>query len=428
MDSFIVRGGKPLFGTVRINGAKNSALKIAAASLLAEGRTVMRNVPDIEDVRVMAGVLEHLGATVVRDGDAYYVDVPAEVGLSTPEDLARRLRASIAVLGPLLAREGRVRLAMPGGCNLGNRGIDMHLSGLTQMGAEIEYGPDYVEAQAAKLRGANIELPFASVGATENLLMAAVTASGTTRISNAAREPEIGDLAEFLLGMGAEISGVGSSQLVIRGVPTLYPTEHEVLPDRIEAGTFAVAAAVTEGEVTLEHVVPAHLRLVLDKLTAIGADVQEENGTLLVRGTASRQAVDVVTLPYPGFPTDLQPQFLLLLSQSAGTSMLTENVYDGRFSVIPELNRLGADIGVEGHHAIVRGARRLQGARVESPDLRAGAALVLAGLVAEGETVVGGAQHVDRGYADFAGRLRALGADVDRASRSEDAGVAAGVA
>lgn len=427
MSAFLVRGGRPLVGTVRVSGAKNSALKIASAALLAQGRTVIRNVPDIEDMRVMASVLEHLGVTVSRNADTYSLDVPAEVGLSTPEDLARRLRASIVVLGPLLARGGKVHLAMPGGCNLGNRGIDMHLSGLTQMGAEISYGPDFVEARARRLRGADIELPFASVGATENLLMAAVTAEGTTTIANAAREPEIGDLVAFLSAMGADIRGAGTSELVVRGVPALHPAEHEVLPDRIEAGTFAVAAAVTEGEVTLEGVVPGHLRLAIDKLAAVGAQIEEAEGRLIVRGGPTRRAVDVVTLPYPGFPTDLQPQFLVLLSQAAGTSMLTENVYDGRFSIISELNRMGADIGLEGHHAIVRGARRLRGAEVSAPDLRAGAALVIAGLVAEGETVVRGLRHVDRGYADFAGKLRSLGADVERRA-TDEAGVAAGAA
>ena len=427
MDAFIVRGGRPLAGTVRVSGAKNSALKLAAAALLAEGRTVLRNVPDIRDMQVMAAVLEHLGVDVAREGDVYTLDVPAEIGLATPEHLARRLRASIVVLGPLLARGGRVHLAMPGGCDLGNRGIDMHLSGLTQMGAEISYGPDFVEARADPLRGARIELPFASVGATENLLMAAVTASGTTRIVNAAREPEIADLAAFLSSMGADIEGSGTSELVVHGVEGLAPAEHEVVPDRIEAGTYAVAAAVTEGTVTIEGIVPGHLRLVLDKLAAVGADIEERDRALVVRGQPDRQAVDVVTLPYPGLPTDLQPLFLVLLSQAAGTSMLTENVYDGRFSIVAELNRLGADITLEGHHAVVRGARRLQGAAVSSPDLRAGAALVVAGLVADGETVVHGAHHVDRGYADFAGRLQALGGDIRRVA-GEDAGLAAGAA
>lgn len=427
MDAFIVRGGRPLSGTVRISGAKNSALKLAAAALLAEGRTVLRNVPDIGDMQVMTAVLEHLGVAVVRDGDRYVLDVPGEVGDSTPADLARRLRASIVVLGPLLARQGRVRLAMPGGCNLGERGIDMHLAGLARMGAEITYGPDFVEARAAPLRGADIELPFASVGATENLLMAAVTARGTTRIANAAREPEIADLAAFLNSMGAEVSGIGSTELVVRGVDALHPAERAVLPDRIEAGTYAVAAAVTGGDVTIQDVVPDHLRLALEKLAAVGAEIEEGDGTLVVRGSSPRRAVDVVTLPYPGFPTDLQPLFLVLLSQAAGTSMLTENVYEGRFSIIAELNRLGADIALEGHHAIVRGARRLRGATVESPDLRAGAALVIAGLVAEGETVVRGGRHVDRGYTDLGGRLRALGADVERTT-GEDAGLAVGAA
>lgn len=427
MDAFIVRGGRPLTGTVRVSGAKNSALKLAAAALMAEGRTVLRNVPDIGDMHVMVAVLEHLGVRVTRDGDAYVLDVPGEIGLSTPEHLARRLRASIVVLGPLLARGGRVRLAMPGGCDLGKRGIDMHLAGLTRMGADISYGPDFVEARAARLRGADIELPFASVGATENLLMAAVTAAGTTRIGNAAREPEIADLAAFLTSMGAQVRGAGTSELVISGVASLQPAEHEVLPDRIEAGTYAVAAAVTEGEVVIEGVIPDHLRLPLDKLSAIGADVAEHHHGLVVRGRSSRRAVDVVTLPYPGLPTDLQPLFLVLLSQAAGTSMLTENVYDGRFSIINELNRLGADITLEGHHAIVRGARRLRGDTVSAPDLRAGAALVIAGLVADGETVVRGAGHVDRGYTAFADRLRALGGDVERVA-GDDTGLTAGAA
>jgi len=427
MEAFIVRGGRALRGAVRVSGAKNSALKVAAAALLAEGRTVIRNVPDIADMHVMTSVLEHLGVTVTVGAGAYALDVPGELGRSTPENLARRLRASIVVLGPLLAREGRVRLAMPGGCNLGNRGIDMHLSGLTQMGAEIAYGPDYVEARADRLRGAHIELPFASVGATENLLMAAVTAAGTTSITNAAREPEIFDLVAFLSGMGADIEGAGTAELVVRGVDRLSPCEHEVLPDRIEAGTYAVAAAVTQGEVTLEGVEPGHLRLPLDKLSAIGAEVEERERTLVVRGTPTRRAVDVVTLPYPGFPTDLQPQFLVLLSQAAGTSMVTENVYDGRFSIISELHRLGADIVVEGHHAIVRGTRRLSGTTVTAPDLRAGAALVLAGLVADGETVVRGAGHVDRGYTDLSVKLRSLGADIERTC-IDDAGLAAGAA
>jgi UDP-N-acetylglucosamine 1-carboxyvinyltransferase len=424
MDAFLVRGGRVLSGTVRISGAKNSALKLFAAALLAPGTSVLRNVPAIADIGAMAAVLEHLGVTVTAAGDRYTLAVPDELGNETPAHLVRPLRASIVVLGPLLARGGRVRVATPGGCNLGNRNIDMHLAGLARMGAEITYGPEHVEAGTAGLRGADIELPFPSVGATENLLMAAVLADGETRITNAAREPEIVDLADFLAAMGAQITGAGSSEIVINGVGRLAPATHEVVPDRIEAGTYAVAAALTDGAVTLEAVVPEHLRLPLDKLRAAGVDVQAGDRSIVVRGTGRLGAVDVVTLPYPGFPTDLQPQFLVLLSQAAGTSMLTENVFDSRFSFVGELARLGAEVRTVEHHAIVRGARRLRGTTVRATDLRAGAGLVLAGLVAEGETVVTEARHVDRGYADLLGKLLALGADVERRGVEITAGAA----
>ncbi|MPZ74096.1 MAG: UDP-N-acetylglucosamine 1-carboxyvinyltransferase, partial [Nitriliruptorales bacterium] len=388
MDAFIVRGGRPLTGSVRASGAKNSALKLVAAALLTPGHFAIRNVPDIADMRVMAAVLEHLGVAVQRDGETLTLDVPDAVGDSTPPHLVSKLRASIVVLGPLLARRGHVRVATPGGCNLGNRAIDMHLSGLARMGAEISYGADFVEARTQRLRGAAIELPYASVGATENLLMAAVTAEGTTTVGNAAREPEIVDLARFLRSMGADISGEGTDEIIVTGVRDLGATEHAVVGDRIEAGTFAVAAAVTGGQIDITGVDPAHLRLVIDKLRAVGATVDERDNGMTVTRTGDLRPVDVVTLPFPGFPTDLQPQFLLLLSQANGTSMLTENVFDGRFSIIDELNRLGADITLEGHHAVVRGPRALRGAEVRATDLRAGAALVLAGLVADGETVV----------------------------------------
>lgn len=396
-----------------MSGAKNSALKLVAAALLAPGEAVIRNVPDIADMRVMGAVLDHLGVRVGTEGDAYTLRVPQEIGEETPEHLVRMLRASIVVLGPLLARRGHARLAMPGGCNLGNRSIDMHLSGLQQMGAEIVYGEDYVEAWAPRLRGADIELPFASVGATENLLMAAVTAHGTTRLANVAREPEIQDLAAYLSAMGARIEGAGTPEITVHGVPELQPADHTVVPDRIEAGTYAVAAALTGGEIRIEGAIPEHLRLPLDKLRAAGAAVEEEERAFTV--CAGRlNAVDVVTLPYPGFPTDLQPQFLVLLSRAQGTSIVTENVFDGRFSVLDELRRLGADVTLDGHHAMVRGPRALKGTTVRATDLRAGAALVLAGLVSEGETVVTEPYHVDRGYEDFVGRLRALGGDVER--------------
>lgn len=431
MDAFIVRGGRPLSGTVPVNGAKNSALKLVAAALLAEGRSTVHNVPAIADLAVMKSVLEHLGATVTRDGDGCAIDVPAEIECTTPATLAQQLRASIVVLGPLLARCGRARVAMPGGDKIGSRNIDMHLSGLARMGARIEQGPEGLVAEAERLVGTDIDLPYASVGATENLLLAAVTAAGTTRLANAAREPEVADVAAFLSRMGADISGAGTSVLEIRGVEALHPAEHAVVGDRIEAGTFAVAAAITDGEVRLTDVDPAHLRLPLERLRRAGVEVHAGERELLVRGTGDLRRVDIATLPYPGFPTDLQPQFLALLSQASGSSMVTENVFDGRFTIVPELQRMGADVELLGHHAIVRGPRRLRGAQVRGNDVRAGAALVLAGLAADGETVVTEANHVDRGYADFAARLRALGADVQRRAldRAEtDAGVAAGAA
>ena len=414
MDAFVIRGGEPLTGSVRVNGAKNSALKLVAAALLAPGRTVLHNVPDIADIRVMCEVASWLGVDVTRDSGSITLDVPERIGDSTPAYLVKQLRASIVVLGPLLARCGYAHVATPGGCNLGNRAIDLHLSGLAQMGAEVSFGAEHVEARATQLRGADIDLPYPSVGATENILMAAVRARGTTRIINASREPEIADIVAFLRGMGADISGEGTDELVINGVAQLQPTQHTVVGDRIEAGTYVAAAVATRGKLEIDGVVPQHLRLALSKLDEMGVGIDERPDGLTVTGTDVLRATDIVTLPFPGFPTDLQPQLLLLLSQATGTSMLTENVFDGRFSVIDELNRLGADITAEGHHAVVRGPRPLTGTEVRATDLRAGAALVLAGLIAAGETVVLDPHHVDRGYADFAGRLRALGGDVRR--------------
>ena len=416
-----MRSGRPLSGAVSVSGAKNSALKLLAAALLAEGTSRITNVPDIADIGAMAAVCEHLGAGVRRDHDALTIDVPGELGTATPPELVRRLRASIVVLGPLVARMGYAHLAQPGGCNLGHRGIDMHLRGLEALGAEVAIGEEHVEVRADRLVGADVELPFPSVGATENLLLAAVTAKGVTRIGNAAREPEIVDLVAFLQGLGAVIEGEGTSEIEVVGVGRLRPTQHAVVGDRIEAGTYAAAAALAGGEVKIDGVDPVHLGLPLDKLRAIGVGVDAGEDHLVVRGpwgsprsTLALGATDVVTLPFPGVPTDLQAAFLTLLTQAGGTSMVTENVFDGRFVIVDELRRMGASIDVEGHHALVHGPRHLHGAVVTAPDLRAGAALVLAGLVAEGETTVVGAHHVDRGYSDFAGRLRSLGADVDR--------------
>jgi UDP-N-acetylglucosamine 1-carboxyvinyltransferase len=414
-DAFIVRGGHRLRGEVVVSGAKNSALKLLAAALLAEGTSRIRNVPDIADVHNMIAMLDHLGIGVGRLGDEdLTVDVPADVGQETSAELAARLRASLVLLGPLVARTGRARLAQPGGCNLGNRSIDMHLTGLAGMGADIQLGPDWIEVRAERLHGTDIDLEYASVGATENLMLAAVLAAGTTTIRNAAREPEIEDLAIFLQKMGADILGAGSPEITIIGVDDLRPVDHWVIGDRIEAGSFAVAAALTDGELRIRGVDPAFLRLPLAKLEAAGVDVRDRPDGFVVRGTGELVATDVATLPFPGCPTDLQALFVVLLSQAQGTSMVTENVYDGRFGIVPQLRAMGAEIEVSGHHAIVRGPRRLRGTTVRATDLRAGAALVIAGLVARGTTTVTEPRHIDRGYAHFAARLQSLGADVER--------------
>jgi UDP-N-acetylglucosamine 1-carboxyvinyltransferase len=420
IDAFVVHRSRRLNGEIIVSGAKNSALKLLAAALLAEGTSHLRNVPDIADIGSMIAMLEHLGARVgARGKQDLAITVGSDIGQETSAELAARLRASLVLLGPLVARERRARLAQPGGCNLGNRSIDMHLSGLARMGADIEVGSDWIEVRATRLKGADIDLQYASVGATENLMLAAVLADGVTTIHNAAREPEIVDLAIFLSKMGADIIGAGTPDIAIRGVRQLRSVDHSVVGDRIEAGTYAVAAAITEGELTIRGVDPAFLQLPLDKMSATGVAIKELPDGFVVSGTGELVATDIATLPFPGCPTDLQPLFILMLTQAHGTSMVTENVYDGRFGIVEQLRVMGADIDLEGHHAIVRGPRQLIGSQVVSTDLRAGAALVLAGLVAEGTTVVTEPRHIDRGYADFARRLRSLGADVKRvASRA----------
>lgn len=418
MDAFEVRGRATLSGEVVVSGAKNSALKLLAAALLTEGTTRLERVPDIADVAAMVAVLEHLGVTVDRDGDTLTCSVGPGVGDETPPHLVRQLRASIVVLGPLLARHGRARVAQPGGCDLGNRGIDLHLQGLQQLGATITLEDEAIVAQAPPggLVAGDFELPYASVGATENLLMAAVCARGTTVIGNAAREPEIVDLAGMLQAMGARITGAGTEEIRVEGVPVedLRPVTHRVVGDRIEAGTYATAGALCGGPVTVRGVDPSHLRLPLAKLAEAGAEVDTEPGAVTVQRTRGLRAVDVATLPFPGFPTDLQPQLTVLLTQAGGVAMVTENVFDGRFRMLDELRKLGADLELQGHHALVRGPSSLRGATVQATDLRAGAALVLAGLVADGVTVVCGASHIERGYADLPGWLCALGGDVRR--------------
>jgi UDP-N-acetylglucosamine 1-carboxyvinyltransferase len=413
MSSIIVTGGRPLTGSVRVAGAKNSALKLMAAALLAPGESVIRNVPEISDVQVMAEVLEHLGARVGRDGDVLSIDAGDITSVETPYELVAQMRASIVVLGPLVARFGRARVAMPGGCNIGSRKIDMHVHGLEQLGAHIEFEHGYIEASAPEgLTGAHVILDFPSVGATENLLMAAVLASGVTTIENAAREPEIGDLVDMLVAMGASIVGRGSSTLEVTGVETLAPAEHATVGDRIEAGTFLAAAAITGGEVTVSGFDPAHLEMVITKMRQAGCTFELGPDRATVRREGALRPVDVATLPFPGFPTDMQAQFMAMMAIADGACLITENVFENRFMFADELKRMGADIDIEGHRALVRGVAKLEGAPVRSPDLRGGAALVLAGLAAEGETRVTDVHHIVRGYEDFAGKLAVLGAGV----------------
>jgi len=416
----LVRGGRRLAGQVTVSGAKNSALKLMAASLLGPGRSVLRNVPDIDDVHTMKEVLEHLGATVEFDDGTVTVDTSVVQAHVAPYELVQRMRASIQIMGPLVARFGRAKVAMPGGCNLGPRKIDIHLRGLAAMGGEIRSDHGFVEVTASRLRAIDMFLDYPSMGATENLLMAAVLAEGTSTLENVAREPEIVDLCKFLVSMGADIEGAGTTTLRIRGVKEMHPAEHSVLGDRIEAGTFLVAAAVTGGEVEVNGISPHVLDLFLSKLRSVGVRVHENTRSIKASGSPeSFRAVDVATLPYPGFPTDLQAQMMVLLSIADGVSMVTENVFENRFGFVDELIRLGADIRVDGNHAVVSGGQSLTGAIVRCPDLRAGAALALAGLVAEGCTELRDIYHIDRGYERFEEKLRDLGADVERARSSE---------
>jgi UDP-N-acetylglucosamine 1-carboxyvinyltransferase len=418
-DVFVVHGGAPLRGTVRLSGAKNSALKLMAASVLCDGVLTLDEVPAIADVPVMADVLRGLGLSVDLDLDAgrCVVDATAEPDWHAPADAVSRIRASLSVLGPLVARTRRARLALPGGDRIGARAIDLHLRGLEAMGATVWQRDDEVEVHADDLHGAFLTLDFPSVGATENLLMAAVLAEGETIIDNAAREPEIQDLCRMLQAMGATIEGIGSPTLQIEGVDRLHGATWETCPDRIEAGTYAIGAALTGGDVVIERVRATDLTLPLIKLRAAGVVVEEGADSIRVKG-GDLEAVDVVTLPYPGYPTDLQPQLMVLLSQAQGTSRCTENVFESRFSFVDELCRMGADIEIDGHHALIRGPSKLHGATLTGLDVRAGAAGTLAGLVATGTTIVRDVHHVDRGYAGWVPRLQALGADVQRVPAS----------
>jgi UDP-N-acetylglucosamine 1-carboxyvinyltransferase len=420
VDLFRVFGGARLAGDVAVVGAKNSALKLMAATLLAPGRSVITNVPRITDIAIMAEVLRRLGCDVSMTGDSIEIDVPEDCGTEADYDLVRRLRASICVLGPLLARRGHVRVAHPGGDAIGSRGLDMHVAGLRRMGADITSEHGFVIASAERLHGATIWLDFPSVGATENLLMAAVLAKGVTEIDNAAREPEIVDICAMLTGMGARITGAGTSQLIVEGVDTLRPVRHRTVGDRIVAGTWAFAAAMTRGEVTVHGVPVNHLEIALDKLTTAGAAVEPVADGFRVTMARRPSAVDVVTLPFPGFPTDLLPMAVGLAAVSEGASLITENIFDGRFMFIQELVRLGAEIRTDGHHAVVRGRERLSGAPVSATDIRAGAGLVVAALCGDGVTEVGHVHHIDRGYPSFEADLLGLGARIERVQAPAD--------
>ncbi len=415
-----MRPSGPLAGTIPIGGAKNSVLKLMAATVLAEGTFVLRNVPRIADVGWMGELLAHMGSTVVDTGDhELAITTPPDLVPEAPYELVEKMRASIVVLGPLLARHGRARVALPGGDDFGPRPIDLHLRALEAMGAEITTEHGYVEARADGLHGADILLEFPSVGATENALMAAVLAKGRTVIDNAAREPELADLAALLNRMGAVIVGAGSSTITVEGVESLHPVEHTVVADRIEAATYLAAVGIAGGEVTLEGAVPDHMTMLVQKLGEMGLRVAADPRGVWVMARERLHSVDVSTLPYPGLATDYKPLLVAMLTVADGVGIVTENLFAGRFRYIDELVRMGADIRTESHHAVIRGVEALSGAPVRAPDIRAGAALALAGLAAEGETVVADAEHIDRGYEDFVGKLRAVGADLERV---EDAG------
>ncbi|SKC56227.1 UDP-N-acetylglucosamine 1-carboxyvinyltransferase [Maledivibacter halophilus] len=415
MPKIIVRKSRPLKGEVKISGAKNSVLPIMAASLLAQDKVILEDIPPLRDVEVISEVLTSLGANVRKHSDGIIEINSSKIDHSeAPYDLIKKMRASFLVIGPLLARMGRARVSLPGGCAIGARPIDLHLKGLSALGAKIELGHGYVEAKADRLIGDKIYLDFPSVGATENIMMAATMAEGQTIIQNSAEEPEIVDLANFLNGLGANIKGAGTDTIKIQGVKKLGGVRHTVIPDRIETGTYMVAAAITGGDVTIKNALTDHLKPMIAKLKECGVEIYENGDEIRVNASNGINAIDIKTLPYPGFPTDMQSQFMSLLSIAKGTSVIIETVFENRFMHVSELNRMGANIKIEGHSAVVQGVKGLQGAQVRATDLRAGAALILAGLVAEGTTEINDIYHIERGYVSIENKLRNLGADIER--------------
>ncbi|KEZ48855.1 UDP-N-acetylglucosamine 1-carboxyvinyltransferase [Metabacillus indicus] len=416
MEKIIVRGGRKLNGTVKVEGAKNAVLPVIAASLLAsEQKSIICDVPTLSDVYTINEVLRHLGAEVHFENNQVFVDASNELNMEAPFEYVRKMRASVLVMGPLLARNGRARVALPGGCAIGSRPIDQHLKGFEAMGATIKVGNGFIDAEVkGRLRGAKIYLDFPSVGATENIIMAAALAEGTTILENVAKEPEIVDLANYINAMGGKVRGAGTGTIRIEGVEKLTGVKHHIIPDRIEAGTFMVAAAITGGNVLVRGAVPEHLASLIAKMEEMGIQITEEEDGLRVIGPEKLKAIDIKTMPHPGFPTDMQSQMMALLLKAEGTSMITETVFENRFMHVEEFRRMNGEIKIEGRSVIINGPANMQGAEVAATDLRAGAALVLAGLVSEGYTRVTELKHVDRGYVDFHGKLASIGADIER--------------
>lgn len=420
MEKYVIVGGSRLSGTVRLSGSKNAVLTILPACLMSKGVCTIHDVPRLSDVFVMQEVLECLGARVQFTGNTMIVDASQVTTLEVPDRLTRMMRASNLVMGPILSRFNNVRLSYPGGCSIGSRPMDQHLRGMKILGAQVTEKHGYIEAKATRLDGAEICLDFPSVGATENIMMAATLAEGVTLIRNAAREPEIVDLQNFLNSMGARVKGAGTDIIKIQGVKELGSTEHNIIPDRIEASTYLVMSAITQGNIFIQNVIPEHLEAVISKLREAGIKIEECEGGIRVTGSSPLRGVDVKTMPFPGFPTDMQAQLMALMAISEGTSIVTETIFENRFKHVDELRRMGADIRVEGRVAIVKGVKKLTGAYVETSDLRAGASLVTAGLAAEGATVLANINHIDRGYENFEQKLRGLGAQIIRVNGIKD--------
>jgi UDP-N-acetylglucosamine 1-carboxyvinyltransferase len=414
MKTIVINGGKKLKGEVTISGAKNAALPIIAACLLCEGKHRISNVPHLADVTTLGRILQNMGVAFERQDHDILLDSSGLLHPEAPYDLVRTMRASVLVLGPLVARMGRARVSLPGGCAIGARPINLHLMGLEKLGADVEIEHGYVIAKAKRLRGAHIYCDTVTVTGTENLMMAAVLAQGETTLENAAREPEVIDLANALIQMGAKIEGAGTDVIKIQGVDNLRPMSYTVMPDRIETGTFVIAAAITGGSITIKHCLPGHLDAVLAKVTEAGAEIKISDEIIHVTGGRKIKPVNIKTLEYPGFPTDMQAQFMSLMALAEGTSVINETIFENRFTHVAELRRMGADIQTEGRSAIVKGVSKLSAAPVMATDLRASASLILAGLAAEGQTVVSRIYHLDRGYESIEQKLSALGADIKR--------------